>query len=99
MVDVVPSAWTVACIGAVRAHPNRRELGHRPLDGGARPRRSGTGPLTTTFAEAQAPEDVEQLVLFTGAHSARNLAMDQRAGYRVAPTPAPPGAVGLVKAR
>jgi GNAT superfamily N-acetyltransferase len=59
----------------------------------------GLGRWLLAFAEAQAPEDIEHLVLFTGAASTRNLAMYGRAGYQAGATPAPPGAVGLVKAR
>jgi tRNA (guanine37-N1)-methyltransferase len=97
------STWCVRLdgrlIGAVRAHQDGAswEIGRlmvAPDLGG-----QGLGRWLLAYAEGQAPADVEQLALFTGAASVRNLAMYERAGYRRGETPAPPGAVGLVKAR
>jgi len=59
----------------------------------------GLGRWLLGFAEASAPADVDAIVLFTGAKSARNIAMYERAGFRRLDVPAPPGAVGLGKRR
>jgi GNAT superfamily N-acetyltransferase len=59
----------------------------------------GLGRWLLAFVEAQAPDDVETLALFTGAGSVRNLAMYERAGYQRGDAPGPPGVVGLVKPR
>jgi GNAT superfamily N-acetyltransferase len=98
------TAWSTWCvrldgrlIGAVRAHQDGAawEIGRlmvAPDLAG-----HGLGRWLLAHAEDQAPADVERLALFTGAASERNLAMYERAGYRRDDTPAPPGAVGLVK--
>jgi GNAT superfamily N-acetyltransferase len=95
------STWCVRLdgrlIGAARAHQDGAawEIGRlmvAPDLAG-----HGLGRWLLAHAEDQAPEDVEQLALFTGAASVRNLAMYERAGYRRGETPAPPGVVGLVK--
>ena len=57
----------------------------------------GLGGWLLRFAEAQAPDDVESITLFTGARSTRNIAMYERAGFRRSSEPAPPNAVCLVK--
>ena len=57
----------------------------------------GLGGWLLRFAEAQAPDDVESITLFTGARSARNIAMYEHAGFRRSSEPAPPNAVRLVK--
>ncbi len=57
----------------------------------------GLGRWLLRFAEAQAPDDVESITLFTGARSTRNIAMYERAGFRLSPDAAPPNAVRLVK--
>jgi tRNA (guanine37-N1)-methyltransferase len=59
----------------------------------------GLGRWLLALAEAAAPDDVEVIALFTGAKSARNIAMYERAGFHRADSPAPSGAVGLVKPR
>jgi GNAT superfamily N-acetyltransferase len=100
------ATWSTWCVrldgrlvGAVRAHLDGvawdigRLMVAPDLAG------HGLGRWLLAFAEAQAPDVAEQLVLFTGAASTRNLAMYERAGYRLALTLAPPGAVGLVKER
>jgi GNAT superfamily N-acetyltransferase len=97
------STWCVRLdgrlIGAVRAHQDGAtwDIGRLMVAPDLAGR--GLGRWLLAFAEAQAPDDVEQLVLFTGARSTRNQTMYERAGYRPAPTPGPPGAVGLVKPR
>ncbi len=100
------ATWSTWCVrldgrlvGAVRAHLDGAawDIGRLMVAPDLAGR--GLGRWLLAFAEAQAPDDAEQLVLFTGAASTRNLAMYERAGYRRASTPAPPGAVGLVKPR
>jgi tRNA (guanine37-N1)-methyltransferase len=59
----------------------------------------GLGRWLLAYAEAQAPDDVETIGLFTGAKSTRNIAMYERAGFRRTGVAAPPGAVGLEKRR
>lgn len=60
----------------------------------------GLGRALLTAVEAAAPAEVDRYVLFTGAGSARNLAMYRKAGYRLRPDlEAPPGAVVLTKRR
>jgi GNAT superfamily N-acetyltransferase len=57
----------------------------------------GVGRWLLAYAEAQAPDDVGTIALFTGARSVRNIAMYERAGFHRTTDPAPPGAVHLVK--
>lgn len=57
----------------------------------------GLGSRLLAHAEASAPEGVRRFALFTGARSARNLAMYERAGY--ARTGARDGVVHLEKRR
>jgi GNAT superfamily N-acetyltransferase len=57
----------------------------------------GLGGWLLRLAEAQAPDEVESITLFTGARSTRNIAMYERAGFRRSTAPAPPHAVRLVK--
>lgn len=60
----------------------------------------GLGRELLAAIEAAAPVEAERYVLFTGAGSARNLAMYRRAGYRPLPgVEAPPGAVVLGRRR
>jgi tRNA (guanine37-N1)-methyltransferase len=59
----------------------------------------GLGGWLLRFAEAEAPADVESITLFTGARSARNIALYERSGFVRTLAPAPPGAVQLVKDR
>ncbi|KQT91078.1 transposase [Marmoricola sp. Leaf446] len=60
----------------------------------------GLGRALLAAIEAAAPAEAKDLVLFTGAGSARNLAMYRKAGYRPRPDlTAPPGAVVLGKRR
>jgi GNAT superfamily N-acetyltransferase len=59
----------------------------------------GLGRWLLRFAEAQAPDGVESIVLFTGARSTRNIAMYERAGFQHSPERAPPNAVRLMKSR
>ena len=60
----------------------------------------GLGRLVLRAIEEAAPEEVAGYVLFTGAGSARNLAMYKKAGYRVrGEDPKVPGAVRLTKRR
>ena len=100
------ATWSTWCVrvdgrlvGAVRAHHDGAswDIGRLMVAPDLAGR--GLGRWLLAFAEAQAPDEVEQLVLFTGARSTRNLAMYERAGYQPASTAAPPGAVGLVKPR
>jgi GNAT superfamily N-acetyltransferase len=57
----------------------------------------GLGGWLLRFAESQAPAEVDSIALFTGSQSARNIAMYERAGFRRAFAPVPPGVVRLVK--
>jgi tRNA (guanine37-N1)-methyltransferase len=59
---------------------------------------NGLGGWLLRFAESHAPAGVDALALFTGAGSRRNIAMYERAGYRLSDhvTP-PPGVVHLRK--
>ena len=50
----------------------------------------GLGRWLLRFAEAQAPDGVDTIVLFTGARSVRNIAMYERAGFRRTGAPARP---------
>ena len=64
----------------------------------------GLGRWLLAYAECQAPPAARKLLLFTGARSIRNIAMYQRAGYRLTEQPVTvPGhiqlAVSLVKER
>ena len=60
----------------------------------------GLGRLLLQAIEDAAPDDVTGYVLFTGAGSARNLAMYKKAGYRLrGEDPDVPGAVRLTKPR
>jgi len=51
----------------------------------------GLGRRLLAHAEAQAPAEARRFALFTGARSARNIAMYQRAGYRLTDPPAAGG--------
>jgi len=59
----------------------------------------GLGGWLLRYAEAEAPDDVETIALFTGARSTRNIGMYERDGFRRTSAPAPPGAVSLLKPR
>ena len=59
----------------------------------------GLGGWLLRYAEAEAPDDVATIALFTGARSTRNIGMYERAGFRRTGAPAPPGAVSLLKPR
>ncbi|MEQ0562910.1 GNAT family N-acetyltransferase [Amycolatopsis sp. NEAU-NG30] len=63
----------------------------------------GLGRRLLAHAEAGAPAEARRFVLFTGARSTRNIALYQRAGYRLTDAPAVDGhirgAVHLEKAR
>ncbi len=60
----------------------------------------GLGRVLLAAIEDAAPAEATQYLLFTGAGSARNLAMYRRAGYRLrSDLAAPPGAVVLGKRR
>ena len=72
-------------------------MGHRAPDGRTRLRGQGLGGWLLRFAEAQAPDDVESVTLFTGERSTRNIAMYERAGFQQSAEPAPRRAVRLVK--
>lgn len=96
--------WSVWClrtsgrlVGAVRCKRDGTawEIGRLMVapDLGGR----GIGRWLLRLAEAKAPDDVELISLFTGARSSRNITMYERAGFRRSSTPAPPGAVNLVK--
>jgi len=59
---------------------------------------NGLGGWLLRFAESHAPPGVDALALFTGAKSRRNIAMYERAGYRLSDhVEAPPGVVHLRK--
>jgi GNAT superfamily N-acetyltransferase len=63
----------------------------------------GLGRFLLAHIEAQAPAAVRRFILYTGARSRRNIALYERAGYRLADQPEGPGyvpaAVFLVKDR
>jgi tRNA (guanine37-N1)-methyltransferase len=60
----------------------------------------GLGRRLLEHAESTAPDGIRTFTLHTGAHSAENLRMYQKAGYRLVDSDAPaPGAVTLVKRR
>jgi GNAT superfamily N-acetyltransferase len=81
------SAWRVRqgprLIGAVRARPDGDawEVGRLMVAPDLAGR--GLGRWLLAFVEAQAPADTRRFVLFTGRNSARNIAMYERAGYRI----------------
>jgi GNAT superfamily N-acetyltransferase len=97
--------WSTWClrvderlVGAVRARSADRtwEIGRLMVAPDLAGR--GVGRWLLAHAEAQAPAATDTLALFTGAHSDRNIAMYQRAGYRLTGDVSIPGAVGLAKA-
>ncbi|MCR6490317.1 GNAT family N-acetyltransferase [Amycolatopsis sp. OK19-0408] len=51
----------------------------------------GLGRRLLAHAESHAPAEARRFALFTGARSARNIAMYQRAGYRLTDAPAAAG--------
>ena len=60
----------------------------------------GLGRRLLEHAESTAPDGIRTFTLHTGAHSAENLRMYKKAGYRLVDSDAPaPGAVTLVKRR
>jgi GNAT superfamily N-acetyltransferase len=98
--------WTTWCVrlagrlvGAVRARQEGTtwEIGRLMVAPDLSGR--GLGRWLLGLAEASAPDDVEEIALFTGAKSTRNITMYERAGFHRTGAPAPPGAVGLVKRR
>ncbi|WIX87597.1 GNAT family N-acetyltransferase [Amycolatopsis sp. DG1A-15b] len=78
-------------IGAVRARldGDRWELGRLMVAPDFAGR--GLGRRLLAHAEAQAPVEARRFALFTGARSTRNIALYQRAGYRLTDAPAPDG--------
>lgn len=70
-------------VGAVRARldGDRWELGRLMVAPDLAGR--GLGRRLLAHAEAQAPAEARRFALFTGARSARNIALYQRAGYRL----------------
>ena len=88
-------------VGAVRARldGDRWELGRLMVAPDLAGR--GLGRRLLAHAEAQAPAEARRFTLFTGSRSARNIALYQRAGYRLTPAPDTGGhirgAVHLVK--
>ena len=74
-------------VGAVRARPegDSWELGRLMVAPDLAGR--GLGRMLLAHAEAQAPAEARRFTLFTGARSARNIALYQRAGYRLTPAP------------
>ncbi len=58
----------------------------------------GLGRWLLAYVEGKAPAEVDTFALFTGAHSDRNIALYQRAGYELTGSPAD-GVVHLVKQR
>ena len=101
------SVWVVRqgprLVGAVRARldGDRWELGRLMVAPDLAGR--GLGRWLLAHAESQAPAEARRFVLFTGARSTRNIALYQRAGYRLVDTEGGPdhirGAVHLVKER
>lgn len=74
-------------VGAVRARldGDRWEIGRLMVAPDLAGR--GLGRRLLAHSEAQAPAEARKFVLFTGARSARNIAMYQRAGYRLTDAP------------
>jgi ribosomal protein S18 acetylase RimI-like enzyme len=98
--------WTTWCVraagrlvGAVRARQEGSswEIGRLMVAPDLAGR--GLGGWLLRLAEAQAPTDAESITLYTGAQSTRNIAIYERAGFRRALAPAPPGVVRLEKVR
>lgn len=96
--------WTTWCVrlagrlvGAVRARHEGPsfEIGRLMVAPDLAGR--GLGGWLLRLAEADAPDDVELITLFTGERSVRNIAMYERAGFQRTGAPAPPGAVRLEK--
>jgi GNAT superfamily N-acetyltransferase len=96
--------WTTWCVrssgrlvGAVRARRDGRdwEIGRLMVAPDLSGR--GLGRWLLAWAESHTPSGVERLTLYTGVHSARNIRMYERAGYRTTADPAPPSAVWMVK--
>ncbi|RSM36218.1 N-acetyltransferase [Amycolatopsis balhimycina DSM 5908] len=89
-------------VGAVRARldGDRWELGRLMVAPDLAGR--GLGRRLLAHAEAPAPAEARRFTLFTGSRSARNIALYQRAGYRLTHAPATGGhirgAVHLEKA-
>jgi ribosomal protein S18 acetylase RimI-like enzyme len=89
------SVWTLRdghrLVGAVRARldGDRWELGRLMVAPDLAGR--GLGRRLLAHAESQAPAEARRFVLFTGSRSARNIALYQRAGYRLTDAPAAPG--------
>ncbi|MDQ7805319.1 GNAT family N-acetyltransferase [Amycolatopsis sp. A133] len=78
-------------IGAVRARldDDRWELGRLMVAPDFAGR--GLGRRLLAHAEAHAPAEARRFALFTGARSARNIALYQRAGYRLTDPPTTEG--------
>jgi ribosomal protein S18 acetylase RimI-like enzyme len=89
------SVWTLRdghrLVGAVRARldGDRWELGRLMVAPDLAGR--GLGRRLLAHAEAHAPAGARRFTLFTGARSARNIALYQRAGYRLTRVPDTPG--------
>jgi ribosomal protein S18 acetylase RimI-like enzyme len=98
--------WTTWCVrlagrlvGAVRARQEGTtwEIGRLMVAPDLSGR--GLGRWLLSLAETAAPDDVDVIALFTGAKSARNIALYERAGFHRTDASPPPGVVGLVKPR
>ena len=87
-------------IGAVRGRVSGESWGIGRLMVAPDLQGRGLGRVLLAAIEDAAPEGVIENVLFTGAGSARNIAMYKKAGYRLrGPDPDTPGAVRLTKPR
>jgi ribosomal protein S18 acetylase RimI-like enzyme len=81
------SVWTLRdghrLVGAARARldGDRWELGRLMVAPDLAGR--GLGRRLLAHVEAQAPAEARRFTLFTGRHSTRNIALYQRAGYRL----------------
>lgn len=97
--------WTTWCIrldgrliGSVRAHRAGDDWDIGRLMVAPDHSGRGLGSWLLGYAESEAPDDVDRIVLFTGTKSVRNIALYERAGFGLTAEPAPPGAVVMTKA-
>jgi NAD(P)H-dependent FMN reductase/GNAT superfamily N-acetyltransferase len=96
--------WSVWClrdggrlVGAVRARTQGDEWEIGRLMVAPDYAGHGIGRWLLHFAEHRAPVSAQQITLFTGARSDRNIDMYQRAGFEIDDAPVPAGVVHLSK--
>ena len=96
--------WSVWClrdggrlVGAVRGRMEAEEWEIGRLMVAPDYAGHGIGRWLLRFAEHQAPASVQQITLYTGAQSNRNIDIYQRAGFVIDDAPVPAGVVHLSK--